>query len=653
MTVNALYPDLGSDLDAFIFKLSADGNQAVYSTYLGGNYNYYDTGSDIAIDGSGNAYVTGFTESPDFPTINVLYPNYGGSGDAFIAKISDNPAPGHLNHFLLSPISSPQTVGTPFQVTISARDAGGGLISSFNGEVSLTSNMGSVSPTSVWLVNGQATVSVTLYNQGTVRLNCSGHGAYGYSDFFDVTGGGACQSLIWGNVIDLRNDPVWQAEVKLYDLEGLQVGTSVFTDTAGKFSFTGLACDTYELRVEKNGANKEGIEVSPSSLVIFPDIVLPLNAGTSGTPVILVPGMMGSSIGKHGPWPILPETYPAPASSLHIHAPRTTGWEHLNAYLIDSGFNVFDCPWDWRMKVSKAYGEYLILKINEALSVSTTGKVHIVAHSMGGLVARAYIQSDEYANRNDVDKLVMVGTPNLGSTNPYYIWEGGDPILIDELTGGPLYFYSNTIRLLLIKYHEFWGLMDHKAIRTFIQDKGPSMLELMNVQDFLTDGSNDRGATIDGNNTYLMELNTDTDINRMTRDGAEGTVQVGLFVGNESNSTIEKIEAHEPQSDKDLYKDGRPKWPRSTKLEWGNGDGTVPYSSAVWPYTEEWADLVADNSQKSHAFLIGDYVEEIFTFLAGGAQAQSMKTCNRSRGQLIQKISFHHRNASVFFEHEL
>ncbi|MCD6296837.1 MAG: carboxypeptidase regulatory-like domain-containing protein, partial [Deltaproteobacteria bacterium] len=623
-TVSALCPELWGSRDAFIFKLSADGSPAVYSTYVGGSFS--DWGAAIAIDSSGNAYVTGHTRSSDFPTVNALYPNLWGDSDAFIAKISDNPAPGHLDHFSFSTISSPQTVGTPFQATISARDAGGGLTSSFNGEVSLTSNVGSVSPTSVRLVNGQATVSVTLYNQGTVRLNCNGYGYYGYSNYFEVTGGGVCQGSIWGNVIDLRNDPVWQAEVTLYDLDGLQVGTSVFTDTAGKFGFTGLECDTYELRVEKNGANKEGIEVPPSSLVIFPDIVLPLNAGTSGTPVILVPGMMGSSTGKYSPYPKLPKTLPAPALGLHIHAPKTTGWKHLKAYLIDSGFNVFDCPWDWRMKISEAYDKYLIPKIDEALGVSTTGKVHIVAHSMGGLVARAYIQGDEYANRNDVDKLVMVGTPNLGSSNPYYIWEGGDPILIDELTGGePLYLYTNTIRLLLIKYHKFWDLTDHKEIREFIQDKGPSLLELMNIQDFLTDGSNDRYATIDGDNTDLKDLNTDPDIDRMTPDGAGGTVQVGLFVGNKSGSTIEKIEVHGPQPGDDLYKDGRPKWPQSINLVWGNGDGTVPYDSAVWPYTEGWADLVADDSEKKHAELIKDYVEEIFNFLAGGAQAQSMK----------------------------
>ena len=54
-TVNALYLTYGrGGSDAFMFKLSADGSQAVYSTYLGGNSNDY--GNAIAIDSSGNAY---------------------------------------------------------------------------------------------------------------------------------------------------------------------------------------------------------------------------------------------------------------------------------------------------------------------------------------------------------------------------------------------------------------------------------------------------------------------------------------------------------------------------------------------------------------------------------------------------------------------
>jgi len=671
-TVNALYPDFSGRDDAFIFKLSADGSQAVYSTYLGGSSGA--AGSGIAVDGLGNAYVTGGTSSSDFPTVNALYPDFSGyldafifklsadgsqavystylgknddagSGvavdglgnayvtvnngcwsnyftvrDAFIVKIGDNTASGHLDHFSFSPISSPQTIGTPFEVTISAMDSDGVLIRSFNGEVSLASNAGSVSPISVSLVKGQAAASVSLFNQGTVRLSCNGYGACGYSDFFDVTGGSACQGSIWGNVIDLRDDPVWQAEVTLYDLDGREAAAGVFTDTLGKFGFTGLACDLYELRVEKNGVdNKKRVTVSGNLCNTFPDIVLPLNGGTFGTPVILVPGIPGSGIGKYSPYPKLPQD--SPAANLQIHAPKFKGWKCLKAYLTDSGFNVFECPWDWRLKISKACKYYLIPGINEALRVSSTGKVHIVAYNMGGLVARAYIQGDEYAGRNDVDKLVMVGTPNLGSSNTYYIWEGGDPKLADDLTDwGILNIYSNTIQNLWEETYlkKGWPNVRHKAIREFIHDRGPSLLELMNVQDFLTDGSNDRGAIIDGNNADLKELNTDPDIERMSIDGADDTVRVGLFVGNRPESTIEKIKVNEPRTDDYTYKDGRPKWPRNEELVRGNGDGTVSYASAVWPHDEGWADLVADDSQESHAELIKDYVEEIYTFLSGG-----------------------------------
>jgi hypothetical protein len=58
-----------------------------YSTYLGGNS--YDEGGGIALDGTGNAYVMGSTESANFPTRNAPYPNYRGGGDAFIAKMAD------------------------------------------------------------------------------------------------------------------------------------------------------------------------------------------------------------------------------------------------------------------------------------------------------------------------------------------------------------------------------------------------------------------------------------------------------------------------------------------------------------------------------------------------------------------------------------
>ena len=73
--------------DAFVTRLTPSGSALVYSTYLGGRYT--DEGVGIAVDSAGNAYVTGFTVSPDFPTKNPL-PNTGpdfGNGDAFVTKI--------------------------------------------------------------------------------------------------------------------------------------------------------------------------------------------------------------------------------------------------------------------------------------------------------------------------------------------------------------------------------------------------------------------------------------------------------------------------------------------------------------------------------------------------------------------------------------
>ena len=85
-TVNAIQPSLGGGSDAFVTKINAAGTALVYSTYLGGND--YDYGEGIAVDASGNAYVTGQTVSTNFPIVNAIQPANGGNNDAFVTKIS-------------------------------------------------------------------------------------------------------------------------------------------------------------------------------------------------------------------------------------------------------------------------------------------------------------------------------------------------------------------------------------------------------------------------------------------------------------------------------------------------------------------------------------------------------------------------------------
>ena len=84
-TANPAQPTLGGAIDAFIVKLNPAGTAVVYSTYIGGSGE--DQGLAIAADTAGAAYVTGQTCSSDFPTKNGFQPASGGFCDAFVTKL--------------------------------------------------------------------------------------------------------------------------------------------------------------------------------------------------------------------------------------------------------------------------------------------------------------------------------------------------------------------------------------------------------------------------------------------------------------------------------------------------------------------------------------------------------------------------------------
>jgi hypothetical protein len=105
---NAIFPRIGGTFDvkfkafptdAFVAELNPSGSGLVYSTYLGGSD--AEVAGGIAVDPSGNAYVTGYTSSTNFPTTNALVfhligttnnvlNRWAGNHDAFVTKISPN-----------------------------------------------------------------------------------------------------------------------------------------------------------------------------------------------------------------------------------------------------------------------------------------------------------------------------------------------------------------------------------------------------------------------------------------------------------------------------------------------------------------------------------------------------------------------------------
>ena len=76
----------GGDFDTFILRLHPSGAPLIYSTYFGGGGD--DRGYRVAVDADGNAYVAGQTSSPDFPVAFALQPTFGGATDAFVMKLN-------------------------------------------------------------------------------------------------------------------------------------------------------------------------------------------------------------------------------------------------------------------------------------------------------------------------------------------------------------------------------------------------------------------------------------------------------------------------------------------------------------------------------------------------------------------------------------
>jgi YVTN family beta-propeller protein len=77
----------GVHSDVFVVKLSPDGSELVYATFLGGSD--FETGLGIVVDEAGNVYLSGYTTSTDFATTpNAFDSSLGGESDAFAAKFN-------------------------------------------------------------------------------------------------------------------------------------------------------------------------------------------------------------------------------------------------------------------------------------------------------------------------------------------------------------------------------------------------------------------------------------------------------------------------------------------------------------------------------------------------------------------------------------
>jgi pimeloyl-ACP methyl ester carboxylesterase len=147
-----------------------------------------------------------------------------------------------------------------------------------------------------------------------------------------------------------------------------------------------------------------------------------------GPRVLILPGIMGSTLGKRGPlnqlWinPLAIALGRLTELALNGRSPAVSvtgvvllAYLKLKLRLKISGFDADFFPYDWRGSLKDA-GKALA----DAIDKDPAAQVGLVAHSMGGLVARAALAA---ANKK-VWRLVMLGTPNYGSFAPAQVIRG-------------------------------------------------------------------------------------------------------------------------------------------------------------------------------------------------------------------------------------
>lgn len=233
------------------------------------------------------------------------------------------------------------------------------------------------------------------------------------------------------------------------------------------------------------------------------------------------------------------------------------------------GKNLFISYYNWTMRNMDSATNYLIPTIEKAKEVTKSPKVDIVSHSMGGIVARSYAQSKLY--NSDINKLIMIGTPNTGSAKAYYFWSGAE-FASDEFPKNILY--------KVVRNSYMWYFKNKYKKKLNIEDirrRFPSVEELLpdyNYGDYLFEDKLEKDKPIPikdmhAKNNYLNKLNRNINILKRRK------IRVYSIVGT-NTETSKDIKVQKINSSIPLWQDGKPIEDIKTNL----GDGTVICDSA-------------------------------------------------------------------------
>lgn len=313
-----------------------------------------------------------------------------------------------------------------------------------------------------------------------------------------------------------------------------------------------------------NQTNHMKLAIADASDHIYDSAVF-LRAGSITTerlPVILVPGMSASFNATcfwdelfcdndqlWGWFPVLAEPFYSPL----IERLKAAGYTEENHFL-----SIFH--YDWRKPIEENVGR-LIEHLDMIKEETDKDQVDLVGHSMGGLLSRAYVQSDQYEGREDVAHVVTLGSPHQGAAKAYPYWQAAS---MYEM--GTLESIASNILLLHYMKQEF-----NPIPVLVLRERIPSFKDILPVYGYLYNNDTNElipESTLHHRNSFLTLLNESIST-------FYDRTEVATFVGGALNTTARFYVDDWTIWNGFNWVDGKPNWDRQSEFYSQNGDGTV------------------------------------------------------------------------------
>lgn len=235
--------------------------------------------------------------------------------------------------------------------------------------------------------------------------------------------------------------------------------------------------------------------------------------------------------------------------------------------------------YDWRRPVSE-----IVVNLDNFINekIGNDEKVILIGHSLGGLVSRIWAEDN---NDLRLEKVINLGSPNLGSVDGYEVWNGGQ---ISDLSK-----VSSIAYKILLKIQGLTTKTDMEAARKYL----PVIKDLLPTFNYISkNGKILNNDNLETNNTFLKNKNT---------NGINSKINLKLFTGN-GFKTINSIEL----KNNSVFDNVLGIWPdgRINKFLYStSGDSTVLIKSASY----EKSDAIEINSK--HGEIVDRTINQVMT----------------------------------------